>query len=150
MDNQTLYNVVMANLAEAQNRQTEIINCNNELQKIYSMGVYDLQSYYRLMPQSQEIVRRQYDWIRQRDDKLNEALSKAWDIVDDEIDKNIFNINSLGSKAICNILGFMALHNIRIQYSAEVEIKLANVQAKLTKVIARGLGLFPFNTRWFG
>ncbi len=44
MDNQTLYNEVMAKLTEAQNCQTEIINCNNELQKIYSMGVYDLQS----------------------------------------------------------------------------------------------------------
>ncbi len=143
MDNQTLYNEVMAKLAEAQNCQTEIINCNNELQKIYSMGVYDLQSYYRLMPQSQEIVRRQYDWIRQRDDKLNEALSKALDIVVDEIDKNIFNLNSLGPQALGNIFGFMELHNIRIQYSAEV-------QAKLTKITAKGLGLFPFNISWFG
>lgn len=143
MDNQKLYNEVMAKLAEAQNCQNEIINCNNELQNIYSMGVYDLQYSYRLMPQSQEIVRRQYDWIRQRDDKLNEALSKAWDIVDDEIDKNIFNLNSLGSQALGHVYSFMALYNIRIQYSAEV-------LAKLAKVTARGLGLFPFNTRWFG
>ncbi len=143
MDNRKLYDEVMVKLAEAQNCQNEIINCNNELQKIYSMGVYDLQSYYRLMPQSQEIVGRQYDWIRQRDDKLNEVLSKALDIVDDEMDKNIFNLNSLGFQAICNIFGFMALYNICIQYSAEVK-------AKLAKVTARGLGLFPFNTRWFG
>ncbi len=107
------------------------------------MGVYDLQSYYRLMPQSQEIVRRQYDWIRQRDDKLNEALSKAWDIIDDDIDKNIFNLNSLGYHALGSVCVFMASNNIRIQYSAEVK-------AKLAKVTARGLGLFPFDIRWFG
>ncbi len=142
MDNQT-YKEVMAKLAEAQNCQTEIINCNNELQNIYSRMTYDWQSYYCLMGQSKEIVRRQYDWIRERDDKLNDALSKAWDIVDDEIDKNIFNLNSLGSQALGYVYSFMALYNIRIQYSAEVEVKLA-------KVTAKGLGPFPFNTRWFG
>ncbi len=41
MDNQTLCNEVMMKLAGAQNCQIEIINCNNELQKIYSMGVED-------------------------------------------------------------------------------------------------------------
>ncbi len=48
MDNQT-YKEVMAKLAEAQNCQIEIINCNNPSQEI----------------------------IRERDTKLNEALSKA-------------------------------------------------------------------------
>ncbi len=100
MDNQTLYNEVMAKLAEAQNCQNEIINCNNLSQEI----------------------------IRERDNKLNDALSNALDIADDEMDKNTFNSNSLGSQAICNIFGFMVLYNIRIQYSAEVQAKLQNLQ----------------------
>ena len=114
MDNQT-YKEVMAKLAEAQNCQNEIINYNNPSQEI----------------------------IRERDTKLNEALSKAWDIVDDEMDKNTFNSNSLGSKASGHIYSFMALYNIRIQYSAEV-------QAKIAKFTANGINKFLFDISKFG
>lgn len=123
MDYQQVYNEAMAKLAEAQNYQSEIINCNNELQSIRS--------------------KKTYDWIRKRDDKLNDALAKALDLVDDETDKGVFYINSLGSQALGNICGFMALCNIRIQYSPEV-------MAKLAKITAKGLPQFPFDIRGFG
>lgn len=115
MDNRKLYDEVMVKLAEAQNCQTEIINCNN---------------------QSQEI-------IRERDAKLNEALSKALEIADDEIYKNMFNPCSLGSQAICNIFGFMALYNINIHPSAEV-------QAKIAEFTADGINKFMFDISKFG
>ncbi len=115
MDNRKLYDEVMVKLAEAQNCQNEIINCNNLLQEI----------------------------IRERDTKLNDALSKALDIADDEIDINMFNPRSLGSQAICNIFGFMALYNINILPSAEV-------QAKIVKFTANGINKFVFDISKFG
>ncbi len=143
MDYQQVYNEAMAKLAEAQNYQSEIINCNNELQSIYSKMTYNLQFYYRLMQQSNEVVKRQYDWIRKRDDKLNDALAKALDLVDDETDKGVFYINSLGSQVLGNIYGFMVWYNIRLQYSLEFMVKFA-------KITAKGLSQFPFDIRGFG
>lgn len=140
---QRTYNEAMAKLAEAQNYQSEIINCNNELQSIYSKMTYNLQFYYRLMQQSNEVVKRQYDWIRKRDDKLNDALAKALDLVDDETDKGVFYINSLGSQVLGNIYGFMVWYNIRLQYSLEFMVKFA-------KITAKGLSQFPFDIRGFG
>jgi len=114
MDKQKLYEAVMAKLAEAQSHQNEIIKGNN-------------------VPQN----------IRERDNKLNDALSKAVDVADDEIDKNMFNPRSLGSQAICNIFGFMELYNIRIQPSAEVQTKIA-------KFTANGINKYVFDIRKFG
>ena len=140
---QRTYNEAMAKLAEAQNYQTEIINCNNELQSMRSKNTYDFQSYYRLIQQSNEVVKQLYDWIKKRNDKLNDALAKALDLVDDETDKGVFYINSVGSHSLGSIYGFIALCNIRIQYSSEVT-------AKLTKITAKELPQFPFDIRGFG
>jgi len=56
MDNQKLYGEITAKLEEAQICQNEIIHCNKELQSIYSMKAYDLQSYYCLVEQSNEVI----------------------------------------------------------------------------------------------
>ena len=117
------YNEAMAKLAEAQNYQTEIINCNNELQSIRS--------------------KKTCDWIRKRDDKLNDALAKALDLVDDETDKGVFYPNSLGSQALGNIYNFMVLYNIRLQYSPEF-------MAKFAKITAKEMAKIPFDIRRFG
>ena len=68
--------------------------------------------------------------IKERDEKLNEAMSKALDIVDDETSNGTFSFNSLGAQAMGLIFSCVKFHNIHWQYSTEVKAKSAKIAIK--------------------
>ena len=146
MDNQHLYDEAMAKLAEAQTRQHDIINSNIELQRLQfaistTIHYADLSS---LKVQYKNLVLSLNDKIKERDDKLNEAISKALELFDDEICKIAQGQNSLGLQATGQIYSYMALQNIRIQYSLDVKTKLSKlmVKAKNMKDVLAHLKMF--------
>ena len=132
MDNQHLYDEAMAKLAEAQTCHNDIINSNSELQglqlAISTTLNYATISYLRL--QYNNLLLSVKKKIRERDDKLNESISKALELVDDEICKIAQGQNSLGLQATGQIYSYMALQDIRIQYSIDVKTKLSKIMVK--------------------
>ena len=131
MDNQHLYDEAMAKLAEAQTRQNDIINSNIELQRLqFAISTtihYATLSSLRL--QYNNLVLSVNKKIKERDDKLNEAISKALEIIEDEVYNNVFSPNSLGDRVTSFIYSYMALQDIRLQYSAEVNARLLKITA---------------------
>lgn len=153
MDNQQVYNEAMAKLAEARSCQSDIVldlkalqEINNSIEKSND-GWWNWSNYiaqcitgqFRRNYLNRQITTR----TKERNENLNDALSDALDIVDDEMNKNTFNPNSLGFQALGNIYNFMVLYNIRLQYSPEVQVKLS-------KITAKEMAKFPFDIRRFG
>ena len=136
MDYQTTYNEAISKLAEAQKCQDEIAGCNQELQQVNEainevcnvFNVYKTKAYLnnRYTTLNNEIN----NLIRERDEKLNEALSKALDLADDETDKGIFSPYSLSAQALGAICSYVVPRNIHWQYSIEVDAKFAKIYAK--------------------
>ena len=104
MDYQTTYTEVMAKLAEAQKCQNEIMG---------GMASHPIN-----------------ELIKGRNRKLNEALGKALDLADDEIDNGKFALCSPSMQVITAIYAYARLHNISCQYSREVKAKFAKIEAK--------------------
>ena len=137
MDYQTTYNGSMAKLAEAQKCQDEIVDCNQELQQVNNVinGTTNPQLYYQLKEQRVKLLCKIDEQTKDRDKKLNEALSKALDLADDETDKGIFNSGSLGGQAMGAIFSYTVLQDIHWQSSLDVK-------AKTSKIIAKGVNSF--------
>ncbi|MCH5309310.1 MAG: hypothetical protein J1E58_05550 [Prevotella sp.] len=142
----------MAKLAEAQKCQDEIIRCNNELQQVDEaiaevcniFNAYKTKAY--LNHKHTTLNNGIKNLIRERDEKLNEALSKALDLADDETDKGMFNVYSLSAQALGTIYSYVVPRNIHWQYSIEVD-------AKFAKIFAKGINAFnqfPNQQRMFG
>ena len=132
MDNQYLYDEAMAKLAEAQTRQNDIINSNIEIQRL-QLEISTTLNYATsssLMLQYNNLLLSVKKKIRERDDKLNESISKALELVDDEICKIAQGQNSLGLQATGQIYSYMALQDIWIQYSIDVKTKLSKIMVK--------------------
>lgn len=140
MDNQHLYDEAIVKLTEAQVCQSEITNCNAELQKA-KIEYYKMSYYNYIMRIYWDIRHKRLDSyknkkIKERDDKLNEAISKALEIIDNEIPDNVYPQNSLGMYVVGQIFSYMSLENIRLQYSAEVNARLS----KITMIVgAKGM-----------
>lgn len=149
MGNQHLYNEAMAKLMDAQICQNEITNCNAELQKMqiafYNTFNYITRIYLNIRHKYLESHKNKR--IKDRDDKLNEAISKALEIIDDEISNNVFPQDSLGLQAVGQVLTYTALQNIELQYSAEVNARLY----KITRIVnAKGMNDFRMQLQKFG
>lgn len=129
MDNSHLYAETMTKLAEAQTCQNDIANSNIELQRIQlaisTTLYYAVLSSLRL--QYNHLVSSVNEKIKERDDKLNEAISKALEIIDNELSGNEYPADSLGMHAVGQIFSYMAMQNIRLQYSAEVNARLSKI-----------------------
>ena len=132
MDYQTTYNEAMAKLAEAQKCQDEIVGCNHELQQVNDImnTTSSPQYYYQLKEQRGKLVYQIDKQTKDCNKKLNEALSKALDLVDDETDKGIFNSNSLGGQAMGAIFSYTVLQDIHWQSSLDVKEKTSKIIAK--------------------
>ena len=135
MDYQTTYNEAMTKLAEAQKCQDEIAGCNEELQQVDNAirGTGDIQLYYQLKAQRVKLLCKIDEQTKGRDKKLNEALSKALDLVNKDIENRVYYANSKGLEALVIILSYMSVNYIKIKYSAEVVLKqkrIFNVAAK--------------------
>ena len=136
MDKQHLYDEAMAKLAEAQTRQNDIINSNIELQRL-QLAISTTRHYATLSSlrlQYNNLVLSVNKKIKERDDKLNEAISKAWELVDDEICKIAQGQNSLGLQATSQIYSYMTMQNIWIQYSIDVKIKFSKIMVKAKNI----------------
>ncbi len=84
---------------------------------------------------------------KDRDDKLNEAICKALEIIDNEISYNVPPQDSLGMQAIGQIFTYKALQNIELQYSAEVNAWLY----KITRIAnAKGMNNLWMQLQMFG
>ena len=99
MDYQTTYNEAMAKLAEAQKCQDEIAGCNHELRQVNNVinGTTNPQLYYQLKDQRVKLLCKIDERIKDRDKKLNGALSKALQRAIDDL-KKLGYINSEHSK----------------------------------------------------
>lgn len=149
MDNQHLYNEAMAKLTEAQICQNEITNCNAELQKVQTAfyNTFNCISRIYLNIRHKHLDLQKKKKIKDRDDKLNEAISKALEIIDNEISYNVPPKNLLGMQSVGQVLTYMALQNIRLQYSAEVNARLS----KITRMVnAKGMNDFRVQLQKFG
>lgn len=138
MDSMYLYNEAMAKLTEAQICHNEIVKCNAELQKVQTTFYNTFNHIMRiyLNVKHKYLYSHKNKKIKERDDKLNEAISKALEIIEDEVYNNAFSLNSLGAQVAGVIYSYMALHDIRLQYSAEVNTRLLNIT---TIVSAKGM-----------
>ena len=132
MDYQTTCNEAMAKLAEAQKCQDEIAGCNYELQQVNNVinGTTNPQLYYQLKEQRVKLLCKIDEQTKDRDKKLNEALSKALDLADDETDKGTFNSSSLGGQAMGAISSYIVLQDIHWQSSLDVKEKTSKIIAK--------------------
>ncbi len=129
MDNQHLYKEAMAKLTEAQICQNEITNYNAELQKVqiafYNTFNYITRIYLNIRHNRLDFHKNKK--IKDRDDKLNEAISKALEIIDNEISYNVPPQDSLGMQAVGHVFIYMASQHIQLQYSAEVNAWLSKI-----------------------
>ena len=134
-DYQIKYNEVLAKFEEAKKYYNEIVNKTNELRQINeaiievcNINVYKTKQYldYRYSTLNNE---KNYK-IRECNDKLNEALSKAFDIADDETNNGIFPQNSSGVKVATVILLYIGINNIEWQCSVDVKMKLSKLVNK--------------------
>ena len=132
MDIQRSYNEAMENLTEAQQCQSDISKCNVDLNQVQN-AIYAAISYkirFLLQSQFRLLVSRTNEKIKERDEKINDALSKALDILNNEADNNIMPQNSLGIKLLGEIFFYLSTQNIQIQYSMEVHAKRKSLAAK--------------------
>ena len=92
MDYQTTYNEAKGKLAEAQKCQDEIIACNKELQQVDNAirGTGDIQFYNQLKELRAKLFRQIDKQTKDRDEKLNEALSKALDLVGKDMENRVY------------------------------------------------------------
>ena len=145
MDNQHLYDEAMAKLAEAQTRQNDIINSNVELQRLriaISPTIhYATPSSLRL--QYNNLVGSVNKNTKERDDKLNEAIGKALDLVEDEVAKRTFCPTSSSVQAMIAIFSYIKSQDIHLHYSADVNTKRA-------KIFAKGLSEVHIYLKMFG
>lgn len=141
-DYQRTYNEAMAKLGEAQSCQSDIVRDLKTLQEIndsitrsnggwWNWSNYITQCITGHFRRNYYLNRQITTRTKERNENLNDALAKALDLIDDETDKGVSYINSLGSQALGAILSFIALNSICIQYSTEVD-------AKQFKLIAKG------------
>lgn len=137
MDNLTTYNEVIAKLAEAKKCQDEIIGCNNELQQVNKAirGTANIQFYNQLKEQRAKLFCRIDEQIKDRDEKLNEALSKALDLADKDLENQVNYNNSKGLEAMATILSYMFVNYIKIKYSSEVILKQERIINRAAKEI---------------
>ena len=125
MDYQTTYNEAKGKLAEAQKCQDEIIACNKELQQVDNAirGTGDIQFYNQLKELRAKLFRQIDKQTKDRDEKLNEALSKALDLVGKDMENRVYYAESKGIEALAIILSYMSINYIKIRYSVEVVLK---------------------------
>lgn len=125
MDYQTTYNESMTKFADAQKCQDEIIACNKELQQVDNAirVTGDIQLYYQLKAQRVKLLCKIDEQTKDRDKKLNEALSKALDLVGKDMENRLYYVESKGIEALAIILSYMSVNYIKIRYSAEVVLK---------------------------
>lgn len=132
MDNQHLYDEAMAKLAEAQTSQNDIIDSSVELQRlrlaISTTIHYATLSSLRL--QYNNLILSVNKKTKERDDKLNEAIGKALDLVEDEVAKRIFCPTSSSVQAMVAISSYIKSQDIHLYYSADVNTKRAKIFAK--------------------
>ena len=142
MDYQTTYNEAMSKLAEAQKSQDEIAGCNEELQQVKDImnTTSSSQYYYQLKEQRGKLVYQIDKQTKDRNKKLNEALSKALDLVDKDIENRVYYANSKGLEALVIILSYMSVNYIKIKYSAEIVLK----RERIFNVAAREIELQNF------
>ena len=142
MDYQTTYNEAMTKLAEAQKCQDEIVGYVNELKDVKDAISEISTIYYNVNKTRQYLYSKQIalnahinNSCIERDRKLSEALSKAFDLADYETDNSMFNPFSFAAQAMEAISTFVRLNNICWQCSADVV-------AKGAKLINKGMNSF--------
>ena len=137
MDYQTTYNEAMVKLAEAQKCQDEITDCSKELQQVNNVinGTTNPQLYYQLKDQHVKLLCKIDEQIKERNKKLNEALSKTLDLVDKDLENRVYHDDSIGLKTWATILCYMATNNIKMKYSVEVILKQEQIVNRAAREI---------------
>lgn len=141
MDYQTTYNEAMAKFEETKKCQNEIEGYVKELKDIKD-AISEISTIYNVNKTRQYLYSKQIalnaqinNSLIERNRKLSEALSKAFDLVDYETDNSMFNPFSFGAQAMEAISTFVRLNNICWQCSADVV-------AKGAKLINKGMNSF--------